>query len=358
MEIEQWVLRGGSAVASPPALLAAADAVIAAEAATAVPLPSLVNPAEAAAIAQPVTATPEAAEAEVARQPSPMPAVGAVEHHDGPGNETSVVADRPDDARASSSGGAARSLESPMRESFRAATGDGGPPAFWDDIPDDADYPGVDDDAPLVDLPEDGSARRRREIAALDWEGLQAHASGCQACGLCSTRKNVVFGVGPRSARVLVIGEAPGADEDASGEPFVGQAGKLLDAMLAAIKLDRRRDVYIANVLKCRPPRNRDPLPEEVHACSMYLSRQAELLAPELVLLVGRFAAQAMLATDANVGRLRGHVHSVDLGGRRVPAVVSYHPAYLLRSPAEKSKSWADLCMALEVLDAARTAAG
>jgi len=214
-------------------------------------------------------------------------------------------------------------------------------------------------DAPVAlaeapaDAPSSPMADRRKSIAAMDWSALEADASGCRACTLCASRKNVVFGVGPRTARLLVIGEAPGVDEDARGEPFVGQAGKLLDSMLAAIGLNRREHVYIANVLKCHPPANRDPLPDEIHACSMYLARQAELLAPDLVLLVGRFAAQAMLGSDVPIGRLRGRVHEFDLGGRRVPAVVSYHPAYLLRSPSEKAKTWADLCLAMDALQAA-----
>ncbi|WP_085318319.1 uracil-DNA glycosylase [Derxia lacustris] len=218
------------------------------------------------------------------------------------------------------------------------------PPLPASDLP--ADLP---PEPPTV-APASASAQRRAAIAVMDWSALEADAAGCTACSLCSTRKNVVFGVGTRPARLLVIGEAPGADEDATGTPFVGQAGKLLDSMLGAIGLDRARDVYIANVLKCRPPRNRDPLPEEVQACSMYLARQAELLAPAAVLLVGRFAAQAMLGSDAPVGQMRGRVHRLDLGGRRVPAVVSYHPAYLLRSPGEKAKAWADLCRAVEAL--------
>jgi uracil-DNA glycosylase len=178
----------------------------------------------------------------------------------------------------------------------------------------------------------DGAAR---------WEELRSEVLRCTRCPLHLTRTQGVFGVGPRRADWLVIGEAPGAEEDRRGEPFVGAAGQLLDAMLRAIGLDRTRNVYIANVLKSRPPGNRDPKPEEVAACMPYLVRQVALLRPKIMLAVGRIAAQNLLATDAPLGRLRGRVHY--FGELNTPLVVTYHPAYLLRTPADKRKAWEDL---------------
>jgi uracil-DNA glycosylase len=172
------------------------------------------------------------------------------------------------------------------------------------------------------------------------WENLAGEVSGCTRCGLHSCRNRTVFGVGDRNARWLVVGEAPGADEDLQGEPFVGRAGRLLDSMLRAIGLAREQ-VFIANVLKCRPPNNRNPLPDEVAQCLPYLERQIALLRPSIMLAVGSVAAQNLLATDVPVGRLRGHVHQ--FGSARTPLVVTYHPAYLLRSPGEKRKAWEDL---------------
>ena len=182
--------------------------------------------------------------------------------------------------------------------------------------------------------------------AGLDWAGLRAAVEQCQACGLCETRTRTVFGAGPQDARWLVVGEAPGAEEDASGEPFVGQAGRLLDAMLASVGLDRGRNVFIANVVKCRPPGNRNPSPEEAASCLPFLRRQIELLRPDLVLLLGRVAAHALLETDAAVGSLRGRVHALRVGANEFPAVVTWHPSYLLRRPEDKALAWADLCLA------------
>jgi len=175
------------------------------------------------------------------------------------------------------------------------------------------------------------------------WERLAAEVSACTACALHSTRTQPVFGVGNRRAEWLVIGEAPGAEEDRRGEPFVGRAGQLLDAMLKAIGLAREQ-VFIANVLKSRPPNNRDPRPEEIAACLPFLMRQIALLQPRILLVVGRIAAQSLLGTDEPIGRLRGRVHH--FGPTRLPMVVTYHPAYLLRSPLEKRKAWEDLKMA------------
>lgn len=181
------------------------------------------------------------------------------------------------------------------------------------------------------------------------WETVGAEVEQCTRCKLHACRTRTVFGVGHRRARWLVVGEAPGAEEDRQGEPFVGRAGRLLDAMLLAIGL-RREEVFIANVLKCRPPDNRNPAPDEVAQCLPYLERQIALLKPSIMLAVGSVAAQNLLATDVPVGRLRGHVHA--FGNARTPVVVTYHPAYLLRSPGEKRKVWEDLKFARRVAGA------
>ena len=186
-------------------------------------------------------------------------------------------------------------------------------------------------------------------IEDLDWERLRATVAGCNECELHSGRTQTVFGVGSSNAELLVIGEAPGAEEDRRGEPFVGRAGKLLDAMLAAIDLSRDQ-VYIANILKCRPPRNRDPRPEESTACTPYLERQIALLQPKVILALGRIAAQWLLQSDSPIGRLRGR--QFGLGNPEVPLVASYHPAYLLRSPAQKARAWEDLQLVRRILRA------
>ena len=178
----------------------------------------------------------------------------------------------------------------------------------------------------------------------LGWEDLRACVASCTRCELSNTRTNTVFGVGNPAADWLIIGEAPGAEEDRRGEPFVGRAGKLLDEMLRAIG-QSRDSVFIANILKCRPPNNRDPRPVEAAACRDYLERQIELVEPRIILAVGKIAAQNLLGSDEPVGRMRGRAH--ELGG--IPLVVTYHPAYLLRSPSQKQKSWSDLCLALRL---------
>jgi uracil-DNA glycosylase family 4 len=180
----------------------------------------------------------------------------------------------------------------------------------------------------------------------LGWDELVAEVSGCRRCDLCAGRTQAVFGVGDRQARLMVVGEAPGAEEDRQGEPFVGRAGRLLNAMLRAAGLAREQ-VFIANILKCRPPRNRDPQPAEVLQCMPYLLRQVELVSPALILCVGRIAAQNLLGTDAPLGRLRGSLHRLQSG---VPVLVTYHPAYLLRSPGEKRKAWEDLKLVIGAL--------
>lgn len=183
-------------------------------------------------------------------------------------------------------------------------------------------------------------------VASPDWQALEEQVRTCTACSeLASTRTQTVFGVGHRQADWLVIGEAPGAEEDRQGEPFVGAAGQLLNAMLLALGL-KRETVYIANVLKCRPPRNRDPRPEEVANCRPFLQRQVELIQPRLILCVGRIAAQNLLDSTENLGRMRGQVHRFN----GIPVVVTYHPAYLLRTPLDKRKAWADLQFAQRVI--------
>ncbi len=182
---------------------------------------------------------------------------------------------------------------------------------------------------------------------APDWIELQASVAGCIRCPLHQSRMQTVFGVGNRHADWMIIGEAPGAEEDRRGEPFVGRAGKLLDEMLRAVGLDRGT-VFITNILKCRPPGNRDPAADEAAACRDHLERQIEMIKPRLVLAVGRIAAQQLLHTDSPLGRLRGRAHSLNNG--QVPLVVTYHPAYLLRSPAQKRKVWEDLCLARQIV--------
>lgn len=193
---------------------------------------------------------------------------------------------------------------------------------------------------------ETGGDDRRSRILQMDWAQLKEAVANCIGCELHKTRTQGVPGVGDESADWLVIGEAPGADEDAQGEPFVGQAGRLLDAMLAAIGLARGDNVYIANVLKSRPPGNRNPAPEEIAACMPYLERQVQLIQPKIILALGRFAAQTLLDTEETIGRLRGRVHHY----QGIPLVVTYHPAYLLRNLPDKEKAWEDLCLAQQTM--------
>ena len=210
-------------------------------------------------------------------------------------------------------------------------------------------------------------------VESMDWPALQAAVAGCRACGLCAGRTQTVFGVGSRAADWMVVGEAPGETEDRQGQPFVGQAGKLLDNMLAAVGLSRhaglelenaaagagaeapkdagKKGVYIANVLKCRPPANRNPQPNEVAQCEPYLRRQVALVRPKIILAMGRFAVQSLLQTTDPIGRLRGRAHHYE----GVPVIVTYHPAYLLRALSEKAKAWQDLCLALKVAGENRT---
>lgn len=184
-------------------------------------------------------------------------------------------------------------------------------------------------------------------IAGLGWDALQLATRECEACSLCKSRNQAVFGVGNPHADLLVVGEAPGEEEDRLGEPFVGRAGKLLDNMLAAIREKRGDRVYIANVLKCRPPGNRNPQPDEITQCSPYLLRQLELIAPKVILASGRFAAQTLLGSTAPISALRGKVHT----WRGIPLIVTYHPAYLLRNLPDKNKAWDDLLLLRSILD-------
>jgi DNA polymerase len=183
-------------------------------------------------------------------------------------------------------------------------------------------------------------------IQEMSWAELKAKVSGCTDCKLRAGCTQTVFGVGDEKAEWLLVGEAPGAEEDRMGEPFVGQAGRLLDNMLAAISLGRGNNVYIANVLKCRPPGNRNPEPEEVAKCAPHLLRQIGLIRPKLILAMGRFAAQTLLGTDATIASLRGRVHRY----AGVPLIVTYHPAYLLRNLPDKAKAWADLRFAARTI--------
>lgn len=184
-------------------------------------------------------------------------------------------------------------------------------------------------------------------LEGLDWSQLQQRVKTCTICKLRAGCTQTVFGVGDESADWLFVGEGPGADEDALGEPFVGQAGKLLDNMLLAIKLKRGSNVYIANIVKCRPPGNRNPEADEIASCLPYLQRQIELIRPRVIIALGKVASNALLGRDATLASLRGKSHDY----RGTPLIVTYHPAYLLRSPSEKAKAWQDLCLAVQMTD-------
>ena len=250
------------------------------------------------------------------------------------------------------------------------AVGDGGPepghPAWADDVPLESwgGEPWMEDsdwlpEPMLPTEPEPAPVSHPDLPPAQRWIRLREDVDGCRRCRLAETRTNTVFGRGrPQQARWMLIGEGPGAEEDKQGEAFVGQAGKLLDAMLDAAGIDPSADVFIANVLKCRPPNNRNPEPDEVAGCEGYLYEQIRLVQPDCILLLGRFAAQSVLHSELQIGRLRNKLHHITLDGRQVPVVVTYHPAYLLRNQRDKLKGWEDLCLALsamEARDAART---
>ena len=238
---------------------------------------------------------------------------GAAEHP--PPSPTRTLVDRP-----------------PQDEAWVVPDSESPPP--YEEIPPDWEPVALPDEAPTP-------------VSALDWDGLRERVKHCRACGLRAGCTQTVFGVGNTQADLLIIGEAPGADEDRQGEPFVGRAGQLLNAMLLAMGY-KREQVFIANILKCRPPNNRDPRPEEALKCEPFLLRQIELIQPRIILSVGRISAQNLLKTDIPVGKLRGRIH--EYGQQRLPLVVTYHPAYLLRSPEQKGKAWDDLQLALSVL--------
>ena len=217
------------------------------------------------------------------------------------------------------------------------------PPPWLEEAPppsDDWQPAGPREEEPPLMVPDED------EIARLDWDALEYRVAHCELCELSRTRTNPVFGTGDRNADLMVIGEAPGAEEDRQGEPFVGRAGQLLNAMLLAIGLQREQ-VYIANILKCRPPGNRDPRLEEALKCEPYLRRQVALVRPRVILAVGRVAAQNLLKTQEAVGRMRGREYRYD----GIPVVVSYHPAYLLRSPDQKGRAWQDLQRVMRLLE-------
>ena len=181
------------------------------------------------------------------------------------------------------------------------------------------------------------------ELAALDLVQISQAVSACQRCGLCDTRRHAVPGQGVDKPKILIVGEAPGEQEDQQGQPFVGRSGQLLENMLKAIGHGRQTSVFITNVVKCRPPANRNPRDEEIAACAPYLARQIELLAPAAILAMGRFAAHALLKTDAPLQKLRTATHTLELVSHTLPVVVTYHPAYLLRRPIDKRLAWEDL---------------
>lgn len=275
----------------------------------------------------------------------------------------SAAAPKPDMAPAtmaqSASGIAAASelsIEQPLPEPYAKTTrsrqtahADGEPQLPTEEIPPTTPA-ALKNPAPAKDMPSSilspMGEDRLATIRQMDWPALQQAVEHCPACNLCKTRIKTVFGVGDPHADWLFVGEAPGAEEDRKGEPFVGQAGKLLDNMLAAIQLKRGENVYIANVLKCRPPDNRDPQGEEVMQCDPYLKRQVELIQPRLIVALGKFAAQSLLNSKSTIASMRGSLH--DYHG--VPVIVSYHPAYLLRNMSDKAKAWEDLCYARDTM--------
>ncbi|WP_404980095.1 MULTISPECIES: uracil-DNA glycosylase [unclassified Caballeronia] len=324
-----------SRTAAPDAANAAAAAPHAEPAAGASSIHAPMPPFDASRTAAPdaTHTAPDAAPAYAARRPhSPTPLDAS--HAAAPNADPAFSASRPRtstppvDVRVPSPVAARSDRADPDPQRF-----DTPPFDAYDDLPwtDEAPSP-APPTAPAV--PDD--------VRTLDWTTLADRVAGCELCRLCERRTNAVFGVGDREADWMLIGEAPGENEDKEGEPFVGQAGKLLDNMLHALGLSRESNVYIANVIKCRPPGNRNPELDEVARCEPYLQRQVELVKPKIIVALGRFAAQSLLKSEASIASLRGRVHEY----RGVPVVVTYHPAYLLRSLPDKAKAWADLCLA------------
>ena len=281
----------------------------------------------------PVDVPPEPASAAEIAQPAPGPAPGPV-----PGRKASAGAPPARPAEI-----AAAVVPGPVRSPAMTRTSE--PPKITEPA------------APAAVLPAPAPA-----VAGMGWDALRETVAACRACALCEGRRQAVFGTGHPGAAWLVVGEAPGEEEDRRGEPFVGASGQLLERMLAALALSRAADgdlpaarrVYIANAVKCRPPGNRNPVPEELKRCEPYLARQIELLRPRLILAMGRFAVRSLLHSDEPIGRLRGRVHQC----RGLPLVVTYHPSYLLRNPHEKAKAWDDLCLAADTFEASEAAAG
>lgn len=206
----------------------------------------------------------------------------------------------------------------------------------------------ADNVIPIVTMPE----ATMEAAKSADWETLRGLADACRACPMGSTRQHMVFAEEGREARFVIVGEAPGGEEDFQGIPFVGKSGQLLTAMLNVLGIERRKDVTILNVLKCRPPGNRNPKPDEVAACSVFLRRQLEILQPDVLFLMGRFAVTSLLnlPPESSIGRTRGTIYEVRVGAKMVPAVTTYHPSYLLRRPEEKAKSWEDLVLLKQTL--------
>ncbi|MBN4665999.1 uracil-DNA glycosylase [Pandoraea nosoerga] len=318
---------GGATLAAPDAIARATNAMRAASPAQADELPPWDVTPVAATSARTATMAPPAAVRPAARAAGPDAASDHASDGAARGTQRRMGAAPPDDipmwldADGSGDGDAAAdaALWSIMREAGEAGQASGA-----------AVRPAV----PALDT--------------LDWDALTERVSNCRLCGLCEKRTQTVFGVGDREADWLLVGEAPGQQEDLQGEPFVGQAGKLLDNMLRAVTLRRGENVYIANVLKCRPPNNRDPEPGEVTNCEPYLKRQVALLKPRVIVVMGRFAAQSILRTQASIASLRGRVHEYE----GVPVIVTYHPAYLLRSLPDKAKAWTDWCLARATYEA------
>jgi uracil-DNA glycosylase len=254
--------------------------------------------------------------------------------------ESQLVAEHPPAVGAASAASTENAAEAAPTKAVPRTVPDLEPLSFpdWDEA---ADYsPALLDEWDAMGHPPATEAEAVNPIERMDWNTLDTTVRGCRACRLWETRTKTVFGTGDRRADLMIIGEAPGADEDSQGEPFVGRAGQLLTLMLAAIGFSREQ-VYIANVLKCRPPGNRDPKPDEALACQSYLHRQVALIEPRVILSVGRISAQHLLKTETPVGQLRGRWF--DYGPARIPLRVTYHPAYLLRSPEQKAKAWEDL---------------
>jgi uracil-DNA glycosylase len=289
---------------------------------------------EPAARAHAVSAQPEVTAESLA--PAQTQAAVSARHDD----STLDRVPRQDAAAEAREPGAARAAEAPAARPVSAA--DEPPPLTEDDF-------AWFDTTPVTVETGTPSAEPRNDVATLDWDALAESVASCTRCRLCEKRTNTVFGVGNREADWMVIGEAPGENEDRQGEPFVGQAGKLLDNMLRALSLSRVETVYIANVLKCRPPGNRNPEPDEVARCEPYLKRQVALVRPKIIIAMGRFAAQSLLKSEGSIASMRGRVHEYE----GVPVIVTYHPAYLLRSLQDKTKAWADLCLARDTWRAA-----